>query len=360
MSWANDVISYRKAGNGLDIYSVGPETASEHVVFHDDFRTRLTTTASRSERAGWSGMLIPHNMHEVDPWMVTGYVGSVTDTLIPLLAVQPACTPPHTAAACASAYATLYGRPLYFNLVAGARDDEMHRIGDHLSHDQRYERLRQYGRILRALLMGEVVDTASDYYEYRKFRLEPRPEVLQQCKIFVAGSSPASLRVATDVADVIVSHPVPYPEWREKFLQPLLASGYSGELGILIGIVCRPRRDEAWQVATDRFPESWISRQETLLKTRSQNVWAQDLAHRAVAEGNTPAPAEHPDCYWLGAFRSGRSSAPFLVGTYADVGRKLGEYADSGVSHVLLSGSYDDDDDFGHIGEGIRLTAATS
>jgi alkanesulfonate monooxygenase len=342
---------------GLDVYSVMPESVPDDTA-RADFRARLTAMAVRSERAGWSGMLVPHNMHEVDPWMVSGYLGSATETLIPLIAVQPACIPPHAAAACASAYAMLYGRPLYFNLVAGARDDEMGKIGDRLSHDARYERLREYGRILRALLNGEAVDAAGGYYDYNRFRLEPRPAVLEQCKIFVAGSSPASLSAATDVADVVVTHPEPYPLWREKFLEPLLASGYSGELGIRIGIVCRPARDDAWRVAASRFPESWLGQQETLLKTQSQNVWSRELARRAVAEDQAPAPGGGPaDCYWLGAFRSGLANTPFLVGTHADVGESLADYTGSGVSHVLLSGSFEQDDDFGHITDAIRVAA---
>lgn len=334
----------------MDVYSVAPESVSPHETFSDSYRTRLGAAARDSERAGWTGILVPHNLHEVDPWLLAGYLGAVTDTLIPLLAVQPACMPPHTAAATAAAYAMLYDRPLYFNLVAGARDDEMRRIGDRLSHDERYERLRQYGRILKALLRGDVVDESSEYYDYQAFRLEPRPEVLTQCKIFVAGSSPASLRVALDVADVVVTHPAPFADWRDDFLAPLLASGYSGEIGIRIGMICRPDRDEAWEIAARRFPESWQGRQETLLKTHSQNAWSRDLAVRSMT---AEAADEHRETYWLGAFRSGRASAPFLVGGHGEVRARLAEYAGAGVRHVLLNGSYEDD--FADIRESINV-----
>jgi alkanesulfonate monooxygenase len=340
----------------VHIYTVTPESFGEHDECGENFRARIMTAARASEQAGWSGMLVPHNLHDVDPWMVTCYLGSVTGTLVPLLALQPACTPPHTAAAAAAAYALLYGRPLFFNLVAGARDDEMRRIGDSLTHDERYERLRQYGRILRALLNGETVDEATGHYTYRRFRLEPRPDVLAQCKIFVAGSSPASMSVAAEIADVVVTHPVPYQEWREKFLDPLRTAGYAGDIGIRIGIVGRPAAADAWDIAMNRFPESWTGRQETLLKTRSQNVWSRELAQRATAGPGEPQPAPGTqDPYWLGAFRSGLASAPFLVGSYTDVADRLGEYTAAGVGHILLNGSYDDD--FEHIGRIVGHTA---
>jgi alkanesulfonate monooxygenase len=338
----------------VDIYTVTPET--DPAV--GGFRARLAAATEAAELAGWTGMLVPHNLHEVDPWMVACHVGSVTGTLIPLIAVQPASTPPHTAAASAAAYGALYGRPLYFNLVAGARDDELRRIGDALGHDERYERLGQYGRILRALLAGETVDESTGYYTYRKFRLEPRPDVLAECKIFVAGSSPASMRVATGVADVVVTHPMPYPEWRANALEPLLAAGYTGELGVRIGILCRPDGEQAWRLAAERFPESWTGRQETLLKTRSSNVWSRELAVRASA-GEPADPGSGPrDPYWLGAFRSGRASAPFLVGSYSEVAERLADYTGAGVGHLLLNGS--EDDDFAHIGQMLRLTAGVA
>ncbi|MFI6084301.1 LLM class flavin-dependent oxidoreductase [Streptomyces sp. NPDC051217] len=328
---------------GVEICSVTPESADDHEKFAIGFRDRLTVTARASEEAGWSGILVPHNLHEVDPWLVSAHLGSVTTSLVPLIALQPAVMPPHTAAACAAAYATLYGRPLDFNLVAGARDDEMRRIGDTLSHDERYDRMRQYGRILRALLNGEEVDESGPYHTYRGYRLEPRPKVLEKCRIFVAGSSPSSLAVAREIADVVVTHPAPFAEWNESFLQPLLAGGYTGGVGIRIGLLCRPDGDEAWRIAQERFPESWLGRQETLLKTQSQNVWSRELARRAVATGRDNDGGAERGTYWLGAFSSGRASAPFLVGDYDEVAGRLAEYVAAGVGHVLLNGGLEED-----------------
>lgn len=327
----------------MHIYSVTPESMSPFEEFDEDFRTRLTRAAAGYERAGWSGVLVPHNLHEVDPWVVAAYLGSVTDRLLPLIAVQPSSLPPHTAAAMASAYATLYGRPLHFNLVAGAREDELRSTGDLLGHDERYERLLVYGRVLRGLLAGEEVSEEGPHYRYERFRLEPRPEVLARCLLFVAGSSPAGLRVAKEVADVVITHPAPYPEWERDVLEPLLADGYRGTFGIRIGIIARSDPLEAWRTARDRFPETWRGRQETLLKTLSQSNWSRQLATRAVAEESTPDASKVPDPYWLGAFRNGRASAPFLVGSHEDVGARLGAYLAAGVEHVLLNGSYETD-----------------
>ncbi|MFC9328861.1 LLM class flavin-dependent oxidoreductase [Kitasatospora sp. NPDC057015] len=323
------------------------------------YRARVAATARAAEAAGWSGILVPHNLREVDPWTVASYIGAVSPELTPLVAVQPSGTPPHTAAACAAAYAELYGRPLYFNLVAGARDDEMHSIGERLDHDGRYRRLREYAQVLRALLAGAEAELTGEHYTYRRLRLEPRAAVLAGCKVFIAGSSPQSVALAVDEADVVVTHPLPFERWREESLDPLRRAGYRGELGIRIGIVSRESRAEARRVANLRFPQTWLARQETVLKTGSRNHWARDLANLAVereaAEDGADAADPTDGTYWLGAFRSGRASAPFLVGSYQDVGAALGAYLRAGVDHVLLNGV--DQEDHAHTGIALEEAA---
>jgi len=79
----------------VDIYCVLPEAVGEFEVFQDSYRKRLTDMAHVAEGSDWTGGLIPTFLHEVDPFMVASFLGAVTDRFIPLIAVQPACTPPH-------------------------------------------------------------------------------------------------------------------------------------------------------------------------------------------------------------------------------------------------------------------------
>jgi alkanesulfonate monooxygenase len=343
----------------MDVYDVTPESDGGPDAPPETFRARLRSAVVRAEREGVSGVLVPHNLREVDPWMVASYIGSVTERLTPLLAVQPACLPPHTAAALAAAYAALFGRPLHFNLVSGAREGELGAVGDTLTHDQRYARLKDFGRVLRQLLDGETVDGQLHHYAYNQYRLVPRPEVLTQCRIFVAGSSPAGMAAALDVADVVVTHPTPFDDWHRECLLPLQAAGYTGELGIRLGIIARSRSTDAWHTARARFPQSWQGHQETLLKTLSPSAWSRALARRAVSEDTEDAqPEGAPDPYWLGAFHSGLASAPFLVGAYEEVAAELARYVGAGVNHLLLNGSREDE--YAHIRRSVELALSQS
>lgn len=339
----------------VKVYSVTPEFADR--VSEGDFAARIARTARASEAADWDGILVPHNLHELDPWLLSAYIGTTTSRLVPLVAVQPACIPPHTAAAMAACFAGLYHRPIYFNLVAGAREDELRSIGDELSHDERYSRMGEYAAVLRRLLAGDELTAAETHYTYKGYKLEPRPDVLDGCLTFIAGSSPASLAVAVEHADVVVTHPAPITEWRENHLTPLLATGYSGAIAVRIGIVCRDSREEAREVAMSRFPSSRLGRHKTLMKARSPNSWSRRLAELAIVEDKQGSvPGDLSGTYWLGAFRSGRANAPYLVGSYDDVAAALGAYLDDGVRHILLNGVHDDD--YEHARRGIELAAS--
>lgn len=322
----------------LQLYSVTPETVRADDPDGVGFPSRLEESIRAAEAMGCTGMLVPQNMHEIDPWVVAGALGATSTSLLPLIAMQPAMMPPHTAAAASAAFAALYGRPVLFNLVAGAREDEMAAIGDSLDHDRRYRRLSAFARLTRALLVGERIHGDGEFYHYDGHRLEPRPQVLDLCRFFVAGSSPASRATAVEAADVVISHPAPVSDWRHDAVDPLIEAGFTGDLGIRIGILCRDDADEAWKIARTRFPETWMGTQETKLKTLSTNSWSRDLAKRALAQSDDEPDAER-DVYWLGAFKSGSASAPFLVGSTAAVARRLAEYVDVGVGHIVLNGT---------------------
>ncbi len=326
----------------LKLYSTTSESVNADDPDGRRFRDRLHVDIAAADDLGCTGMLVPQNMHEIDPWIVAGEIGSRSESLLPLVAVQPATLPPHSVASIASAFAVLYGRPILFNLVAGARVDELAAIGDTLDHDERYARLGTFARLTRTLLDGGTIEGDGTYYDYVGHKLLPCPDTLSRCRFFVAGSSPASRAMAVGHADVVISHPAPVADFEAASVRPLVADGFSGELGIRVGILARPDHDDAWSVAQNRFPLTWLGTQETKLKTLSTNSWSRDLATRALA--NDPdAAGEISDPYWLGAFTNGAASAPFLVGSIDEVAERLAEYMRLGVRHLVLNGHRPDD-----------------
>jgi alkanesulfonate monooxygenase len=339
-------------------YSVTPETINEFDPTATTYPDRLHVTVRCAEDNGFLGILVPHSLHEIDPWMVAAKIGAETSSLRPLIATQPSAMPPHTAAQAAAAYAAMYGRPLDFNLVAGANTIELQSVGDTAPKDRRYARLRSWALVLRRLLDGEAVDWDDEHFCYHGFALRPCPNALKLCRFFMAGSSATSQAIAAEVADVAVTHPLPFDEWSNTTLPPLREAGFDGELGIRIGVLARDSTAEAWVLARERFPRTWRGDQETKLKTISTNTWSKQLAAKALAvDRGGEVPAEADGVYWLGAFVNGGASAPMLVGSYSEVATALGRYASAGVRHVILTGIHDDD--YLHTKRVIDLLRAT-
>jgi alkanesulfonate monooxygenase len=329
---------------GVHFYSVTPETFNECDPTAATYPDRLRLTVRRAEDNGFLGILVPHSLHEIDPWMVAAKIGAETTSLRPLIATQPTAIPPHTAAQAGAAYAAMYGRPLDFNLVAGANPTEMQSVGETMSKEGRYARLRSWALVLRRLLNGEVVNWDDEYFCYREFVLRPCPDALKLCRFFMAGSSAASQVIAAEVADVAVTHPLPFDEWSTITLPQLREAGFDGALGIRVGVLARDSAREAWDLARERFPRTWRGDQETNLKTISTNTWSKQLAAKALAaDRGGEVSAEADGVYWLGAFVNGGASAPMLVGSYNEVATALGQYALAGVRHVILTGIHDDD-----------------
>jgi alkanesulfonate monooxygenase len=57
--------------------------------------------------------------------------------------------------------------------------------------------------------------------------------------------------------------------------------------------------------------------------------------HRQLSElGTTPPSAENP--YWLGPFENYKTFCPYLVGSYARVGRELSRYLQAGFTTFII------------------------
>ena len=72
-----------------------------------------------SESAGCEGVLIYTDNRLVDPWLVSQIVIEATDSLSPLVAVQPIYMHPYTVTKMVTTLGYLYDRKIYLNMVAG-------------------------------------------------------------------------------------------------------------------------------------------------------------------------------------------------------------------------------------------------
>jgi alkanesulfonate monooxygenase len=301
----------------LQLFSTCPSS----LLTPSGYRERVIEAAQWSERAGCTGILVYTDNSLVDPWLVAQLIVANTSKLSPLVAVQPVYLHPYSAAKMASSLAFLYGRRIFFNMVAGGFKNDLIALNDSTPHDRRYERLIEYTRIIRDLLeaRGPVTFDGS-FYHVTNLKLSPAiaPELLPG--FLVSGSSEAGLAAAREMGATAVKYPEPPDR---------CAPQSPGEIacGVRIGVIARPEEEEAWAVAFDRFPEDRKGQLTRQLATKvSDSAW-----HKRLHE-----LGERPGAYWLHPFENYQTNCPYLVGSYEVVADELARYMASGFWTYIL------------------------
>jgi alkanesulfonate monooxygenase len=256
--------------------------------------------------------------------MVSGVILRATTALMPLVAVQPIYVHPFVAAKAASSIAALYGRRLCINMVAGGFTNDLLALDDETPHDERYERLEEYGLVMQELMAGlGPVTFQGRFYRVKNLKLTPPiPQDLRPL-FFVSGSSPAGLAAARNLGATAVKYPGPSQDETS-----ILDEGVRS--GIRVGIIAREDAGEAWAVAHERFPPDRRGQiAHSMAMKVSDSAWHGQLS--TMEEEPTRA-----DPYWLTPFRNYKTFCPYLVGSYEDVSEELTRYLRLGHSMFIL------------------------
>lgn len=284
------------------------------------YRSQLGEIARWSEAAGCVGTLIYTDNRLYDPWLLAQIVIEQTERLSPLIAVQPVYMHPYTVAKLVATFAHLYSRRLWLNLVAGGFRNDLRALGDETPHDMRYERLVEFGLILKRLLAdGGATTFAGAYYQTHNLRLTPPVPPELAPGLIVAGSS----RSGALAAQALDATAVTYPQAATEFEPPP-----ADRRGIRIGIIARADREEAWDVARRRFPSDrrgQLSHSLAIAVTDSQ--WHKQLE---ASDVDSQSP------YWLHPFKNYQTFCPYLVGDYVTVAAELARYLEHGIATLIL------------------------
>ncbi|GAA3462105.1 LLM class flavin-dependent oxidoreductase [Saccharothrix longispora] len=319
------------AASGVTVYSTCRSSIGYNERSH---LRRLVEIAGWADDAGYRGALIYSDNTSIDSLMAAQAAIAGTTSFVPLVAVQPVDRSPFTLARAVSSLAHLYDRRIDINFVSGGFSRDLAVQGDTASHDARYDRLTEYAKIVEELLTGGMVTFAGEYYNVRRARLTaPVPHDLLP-KVYVSGSSPASLQAGEALGVGQLSFPlVP-----EDFVSPDIRKNKYGS-GISVGIIAREDSAEAWRIAHKRFPATpeGAERMKMLLSA-AVSSWQPQLA--AV-----PIPDDAPgQAYWLVPFRYHHTFCPYLVGSYDEVAQAVATYLDGGIRTFVLDIPEEPDD----------------
>jgi len=303
----------------------------------------LSAAARWTEAAGFRGLLIFTDNRSVDPWAVAQFLIEQSERVVPLVAVQPMYLHPFAAARMVSTIAKLHGRRIDLNFVAGSYAPDFRALGDRLDHDQRYDRLVEYGRIVLDLLEpGQRVESDGLHYTVADTMLLPLlPEKLRP-RVFVAGNSEPAARTAKALDGVRLMYPNPTREYVADTATVLNGAG------MRIGVIARDSAAEAWAVARRRYPPG-----ESVKKARQPGRPQVDAEWHRTISALSEAPEPVTDIYWLHPFRTTAEFCPFLVGSHSEVAEVLARYLRLGISTLILSAPFEKAD-YAHASVAIR------
>ncbi len=279
-----------------------------------------------SEQYGCEGILVYTDNRLVDPWLVSQIILQNTETLCPLIAVQPVYMHPYTAAKMVSSFAHFYGRRVYLNMLAGGFKNDLIALNDETPHDRRYDRMVEYTTIIMKLLEGAAPVTFNgEFYQVSNLKLSPAISQDLLPGILVSGSSEAGLAAAVALRATAVHYPRPSSEY-----QPPSGNG-TGSSGIRIGIIARETEESAWEIAYHRFPEDRKGQLTHQLAMKvSDSSWHTQLSELAAESKTKQSP------YWLRPFENYKTFCPYLVGSYQRVATEIAKYIEVGHKTFIL------------------------
>ncbi|MFB8031151.1 LLM class flavin-dependent oxidoreductase [Streptomyces sp. NPDC056465] len=318
------------AALGLRLYATIPPPTGP-----GGYPETVRRAARAAEAAGFTGALVYSDNNTVDPWVVAQEVLAATADFVPLVALQPLYVHPYAVAKKIATYASLYGRRIALNLVAGGSVGDLAALCDENgAHDDRYRRLTEYAQLVGLLLAGDgPVTFEGDYYRVRSLPLSPALPAHLAPELFISGSSDAGRRAGRTLGAVPVRYPLPPGTGTRG------TGGDPGGGGVRIGVIARDTDQEAWSVAHERFPATRAGRlAQRAARGVSDSRWVADLSTADEFPGGPDSP------YWMGPFLNHATYCPYLVGSHEKVEHEIRSYVDSGCGTFVLDTARADDD----------------
>jgi len=303
----------------------------------------LGQIARSAEQLGFTGVLTPTGTWCEDAWLATAALIGQTQRLKFLVAFRPGLTSPTLAAQMAATYQRISKGRLMLNVVTGGEDTEQRRFGDHLDHDQRYERTGEFLDVVRGAWSGQPYDFEGSHYRVHGATTLSPPVPVPP--IYFGGSSQAAGPVAAKYVDVYLTWGEPPQQVARKlaWMRELAeAAGRKLRFGIRLHTISRDTSKDAWAEANRMLSELTMSEinnaQQVLAKSVSTGQERMIALHSKYRGGGSAADLEIYPNLWagVGLVRGGAGTA--LVGSHAEVADRIEEYASLGIEEFIFSG----------------------
>lgn len=296
-----------------------------------EYIRRVSTLA---DRLGYHTTLVPElylndrkgiEAPSLEAWSLSSAILAVTERLRVMTAVRPGFHLPAIAAKTSATLSDIGLGRFALNVVAAWWEEEARQYGGRFSeHDERYVQAREFVEVLRGLWGETPFSYEGSYFQTSGTVLSPKPAA--HPPIFAGGESDAGREAIAGFGDSYVMHGGTVDEVRAKVSdlnerRVRLHGKPFDEFGMAAYVIVRDTREEAereLERITTVDPESpgYASFEEF---RRHSNLDI-ELSRREYSVGT-------------------RGLRPALVGTADDVAERLAEYADAGLTLLLVQSS---------------------
>ncbi len=301
---------------------------------------RITEQSRSAESYGFQSVLLINANEYLDPWIAAAYLAERTDRLRFLIAQNTSYILPTSAAKALSTLNLLTGGRADINVVTGSSAIEMGRMTKAASHEQRYERTREFVEIVERLQAGGAVSYAGSCFEVHQGELHPKPGSASSCgRIFISGSSPEAMRVAAAGGHHYLTYGHDYPVIGERLAafrkQPRPSAERRQMCGIMIDIIARETTEAAWTEA-ERFFNGTSAVAKRTNRLFRNNCDAAGIQSYKSHYADPMAPiSEH---LWAGLVQLNTSNGFSIVGSYEEVRQSIRRFRELGVDFFIVSG----------------------
>lgn len=288
----------------------------------------------KADRLGFHTTLVPElylndrkgiDAPSLEAWSLSAAILAVTDQLRVMTAVRPGFHLPAVLAKTVGTLDSVAPGRVSLNVVAAWWAEEARQFGGNFpAHDERYTQAKEFVDVLNGLWEKSPFSFAGAHYEFEDTIVEPKPS--SHPVIFAGGESDAGREAIADFADAYVMHGGTLDEVRSNVADMNARSERIhgrpiAEFGMPAYVIVRDTEAEA-QRELDRIttvdPDSpgYASFEEF---KRHSNL-SLEVSRREYSVGT-------------------RGLRPNLVGTAEQVAERINDYAEAGITLLLIQAS---------------------
>lgn len=238
---------------GIAATADGTETtASSTAAFDRDYTLKL---ARAHEDHDWDRVLFAYGSGSPDPAPAAAFIASRLDRLQILLAHRPNVSYPTFAAKTFATLDRISDGSTTVHFITGGNDHEQQREGDFLTKDERYDRTREYIRIVKkAWTSREPFDHEGTHYRFHDFVSDVFPVQAPRPGVSFGGSSEAAYAAGGAEADIYCLWGEPLARTAEQIERVLEAAKQAGRadaprIQVAFRPIIAPTEELAWEKA---------------------------------------------------------------------------------------------------------------